>query len=74
MPKVKEIPVLATCACCSGLYWATEAYVAMVQAGKMESICISCNNKGWEGGEDDNSAELHEAFLESEPEPDILDR
>jgi hypothetical protein len=40
----KENTVRATCTACGRSYYCTEAYVAMVKAGREESLCGYCDN------------------------------
>lgn len=41
----KEKKVIATCSACKRKYNASEALVAAVQAGKLESLCGGCSGE-----------------------------
>jgi len=48
----KNNTVKATCIACGKQFWATEAYVANVQAGKEESLCGYCDKSHDDEGGD----------------------
>lgn len=39
----REVVEKATCIACGRTFWATEAYIAQVKLGKLESICGQCD-------------------------------
>ena len=45
MKTTEDKIVKATCISCQREYWATEAYVAAVQRGDMESLCAYCSGE-----------------------------
>ena len=51
----KENTVKATCVACGRSYWATEAFEAMVKAGRLESLCGYCD-----GSHDDGEGDCDE--------------
>jgi len=40
---MSENVVKATCSACQRTFWAAEAFVSVVQSGKIESLCGACD-------------------------------
>ena len=46
----KQGAIKATCSACQREFWATEAYVSAVQAGRLENLCGGCDESHNDGG------------------------
>jgi len=66
---VKDKLIKATCISCDKSFWTTKAYVARIKTGLEESLCKECSFEPPTEGID-NSAQEHEAMLESQPDPE----